>query len=337
LVSRFLAERQDLLRTKKIILFSFGAPYYLDSTDISKLTAYFALYSKSSAFVDVAARVLYQELPLVGYSPVSIPGIGYDLIAVTAPDPNQVITLTLDLPADSVSTAIPALTPEVVAPPLVNMGDMVVVRTGKIIDHNGHPVPDGTVVRFTITLGGDNSGVLQQQDATTTAGVASISFRLDKAGLVEIRAASEPATISDVLQLDVKEGVAAVVTVIVPFPSETPIPSTPTPTPIPENDFVTSEGAPRFSGWMLILFVLGGGTGLASWVGRSVGSPRWGMRWALCALLGGLFVYNYLALGLPGATDVLKSGGGAVLVGLTFLGEALGALGAWLWMRGRTR
>ncbi len=337
LISRFLSERQDLLRTKKVILFSFGAPYYLDSTDISKLSAYFALYSKSSAFVDVAARVLYRELPLVGYSPVSIPGIGYDLIAVTAPDPSQIITLTPELPAGPVSTADPSLTPEAAAPLLVNMGDMVVVRTGKIIDHNGHPVPDGTVVRFSITLGGENVGVLQQQDATTTAGVASISFRLDKPGLVEISAASEPATVSTVLQVDVSEGAAAVVTVIVPFLTETVVPITSTPTPEPESDFVTLEGAPRFSGWMLILFVLGGGAGLAYWVGGSIGSPRWSMRWALCALLGGLLVYNYLALGLPGAAGALTAGGGSVLIGLTVLGEALGALGAWLWMRGRSR
>ena len=50
----------------------------------------------------------------------------------------------------------------------------------------------------------------------TMAGAAAISFRIDKPGLVEVRAASEPATISSVLQLDVKEGSAAVVTVIVP-------------------------------------------------------------------------------------------------------------------------
>jgi beta-N-acetylhexosaminidase len=337
LLRQFLSERQDLLRAKKVILFSFGAPYYLDSTDISKFSAYFGLYSKSSAFVEVAARVLYQELPLDGHSPVSIPGIGYDLIFITAPDPGQIISLTLDLPADPAATAISSLTPEPTAMPSFNMGDTVTVRTGTIIDQNGNPVPDGTVVRFTITLGGEGGGVLQQQDATTTGGVASTSYRLEKPGLVDIRAASEPATISEVLQLDVTEGAAAVVTVIVPVLSETVVPMPSTPVPVEESDFVTTEGAPRFGGWMLILFVLGGGTLLAYWVGGSIASARWSMRWALCVLLGGLVVYNYLALSLPGAADVLKAGGSGTLVGLTVLGELIGALCAWLWMRRRVR
>jgi beta-N-acetylhexosaminidase len=62
LISRFLRERPDLLREKNVILFSFGAPYYFDTTTISKLTAYYALYSKQPQFVDVAARLLFQEL-----------------------------------------------------------------------------------------------------------------------------------------------------------------------------------------------------------------------------------------------------------------------------------
>jgi beta-N-acetylhexosaminidase len=94
LISRFLSERQDLLREKRVILFSFTAPYYFDATDISKLSAYYALYSKQPAFIDVAARLLYQELTPLGYSPVSIPGTGYDLIKVTSPNPDQVITLS---------------------------------------------------------------------------------------------------------------------------------------------------------------------------------------------------------------------------------------------------
>ncbi len=335
LVHQFLADRQDLLRAKKIILFSFGAPYYFDSTDIAKLSAYFALYSKSPAFVDVAARVLYQELPQDGHSPVSIPGIGYDLITVTAPDPGQIISLFLDLPAVSAPTASPSLTPEPTAMPSFNLGDMVTVRTGIILDNNGNPVPDDTVVRFAVSLGGEGGGVFQQQDASTAAGVAGISFRIDKPGLVEIRAASEPATISEVLQLDVTEGAAAVVTVIVPAQSETVAPATFTPVPVEENDFVTLSGAPRFSGWMLILFMLAGGFLLAYWVGLGLGKSRWGMRWGLCALLGGLLAYNYLALGLPGAANALKAGGGGTLVGLTVLGELFGALCAWLWMRER--
>jgi beta-N-acetylhexosaminidase len=78
-VTRLLSERSDLIREKKVIGFAFNAPYYLDATDIAKLTAYFGIYSKISAFMDVAARVLFQELSPVGALPVSVPGVGYDL------------------------------------------------------------------------------------------------------------------------------------------------------------------------------------------------------------------------------------------------------------------
>ena len=54
-----------------VILFSFGAPYYFDTTTISKFTAYFALYSKQPQFVDVASRLLFQELSPTGAAPVS--------------------------------------------------------------------------------------------------------------------------------------------------------------------------------------------------------------------------------------------------------------------------
>jgi beta-N-acetylhexosaminidase len=333
LIHNFMTERQDILRIKKTILLSFGAPYYFDSTDVAKFTAYFALYSKAPAFVDIAARVIYKELTPEGDSPVSIPGIGYELIDITAPDPAQIISLFLDRPADSTPAASPSLTPEPTAMPLFNLGDSVTVRTGTILDHNGNPVPDGTVVRFSISLAGEGGGILQQQDSTTMAGAAAISFRIEKPGLVEIRAASEPATTSTVLQLDVKEGSAAVVTVIVPILSETVVPTATTAVPEEVSDFVTADGEPRFGGWMLSLFVLGGGALLAYWVGSSSGRSRWGMRWALCALLGGLLTYNYLALGLPGAGDALKAGGGGALIGLTVLGEIVGAVCAWLWMQ----
>ena len=39
-----------------MIVFAFGAPYYLDSTEISKLTAFFALYSPASPFSTVKVR-----------------------------------------------------------------------------------------------------------------------------------------------------------------------------------------------------------------------------------------------------------------------------------------
>jgi len=79
LLQRFLSERQDLLRNKHVVVFAFNAPFFLDATDISKVTAYYCVYSKTAPFVDVAARLLFRELTPSGTLPVSVDGIGYDL------------------------------------------------------------------------------------------------------------------------------------------------------------------------------------------------------------------------------------------------------------------
>ncbi len=85
-LSRFLVERPDILRDANVIVFALDAPYYLDTTEISKLTAYYGIYSTTEMFIDTAVRALFQEVPLSGKSPVSIEGISYDL---AEPDPTR--------------------------------------------------------------------------------------------------------------------------------------------------------------------------------------------------------------------------------------------------------
>ena len=340
LLRRFFSERPNLLRNRNVILFSFTAPYYLDATDISKVTAYYALYSKQPAFVDIAARLLFQQISLQGASPVSIPAVGYDLITVTSPDPAQIIPLSLDqevlfTPTSEVigSATPPTTTPEPTQIPLYRIGDRIAVRAGPILDHNQHIVPDETVVSFTMSTLDEGGGILQQVDATTLGGIAHASFAIDKPGKVEIRATSEPAQISGVLQFDASNEGAAV-TVIVPQVTVTPGPVTLTATAVPENDLISLEGYPRVGIWLLVLLAISGGAALAFWAVSRIVSPRWGLRWALCVFLGGLLAYNYLALDFPGVAEWIASGAGAfgVLL-LTFAGEVIGALGAWIWLQ----
>jgi beta-N-acetylhexosaminidase len=337
LLRRLFAERPNLLRNKNIILFSFTAPYYLDATDISKLTAYYALYSKQPAFVDVAARLLFQQqVSLQGSSPVSIPAVGYDLIFETSPDAAQVIPLSLDEGGLTTPTIEAETTPATVEPtkiPLYRIGDMIAVRAGPILDHNQHMVPDGTVVRFTMSTR-DESGVISQQiESTTSTGIARASFAIDRPGIVEIRASSEPAVVSEALQFDASNEGAAV-TVVVPTVSATQETIVPTLTATVVNRLVSPEGYPRMGVWMLVLLTVFGGALLTFWAISRIISPRWGLRWALCSFIGGLIAYNYLALGMPGAAQWVSSGAGAygVLL-LTLVGETLGAFAAWLWMR----
>jgi beta-N-acetylhexosaminidase len=330
---RFLSERQDLLRNKRVVVFAFNAPYYLDATDISKVTAYYGLFSKSAPFVEVAARLLFQELTPSGSLPVSVPGIGYDLLSATAPDPGQVIQLYLDLPSAPTPTTVPTGTPEPTATPYFRVGDTVTVRTGVILDYNQHPVPDNTGVRFSLIQSGEG-GVVQQVEAATVGGVARASFSIERAGLLEIHAASDPAATSVVLQLDItSEGVS--VTVVAP--TSTAEPATPTPeiTLTPEETSLSpiSEGYPGFSGWIAMVMFLGGLAYLALWLGGRLFSTRWGLRWAFCAILGGLLAYNYLALGLPGSAGWIKASGLAGILGVVILGAALGFAGGWLWVK----
>ncbi len=143
ILKRFLAERPDLFQQKRLIVFAMTAPYYLDATNISKLTAYYGLYSKVSPFIDAAAYLLFGELRATGSPPVSVPGIGYDLNDALFPDPGFTIPLEFDIPSPQ-QVITGTTTPEPLPPPEYRIGDMVPLRAGMIYDFNGNPVPDGT-------------------------------------------------------------------------------------------------------------------------------------------------------------------------------------------------
>jgi beta-N-acetylhexosaminidase len=330
LISRFLRERPNLSRDKHLILFSFGAPYYFDTTTTSKFTAYFTLYSKQPQFIDVAARLLFQELTPVGASPVSIPGIGYDLISVTSPDPNQIISLSLDLaPLPAVTES--ALTPEPTPIPLFQIGDTIAIRTGVIKDHNGNSVPDGTVVQFSMLLTGEGGGIVKQVDAVTTQGVARAAFGLDKPGLLEINVTSEPAVISEVLQLDVSQSGAVAVTVVVPELTESIEPTPQAPIVEKEDPYISKQGYPLFSAWFLaVLFII-----FSIWIVYGIGSRitanRAAIRWVLGIALGGLVAYNFLIFGILGINNWLLVRGLSGVIAFIFIGELIGFIAGLIW------
>lgn len=328
--SRFLAERPDLFRQKNLIVFAFNAPYYLDATEISKLTAYYGLYSKAPQFVEVAARLLFGEIPAPpGNLPVSVPGVGYDLISFTAPDPNQTIPLMLDQPQQPVLEGTP--TPEPPPAPEFEIGDLIAVRTGVILDHNGHPVPDGTPVRFIMSSGGE--AVVLPQIETTSGGVARSTFLIEQSGRLEFRVESEPATQSTVLAFDIApvEGEAQP-TEVAPQPTENPE-TEPTPTAAPA--VVETPTPPRtqtnLTDWFMALLVtLGLGLGIY-YLMLNWGATRWSVRGSFLSLIGGLLAYTYLALGLPGSAMIVQQAGSWGVLLITVLGSTLGWGTAWGW------
>lgn len=337
-----LDRRPDLAQSKRMVVFGLDAPYDLDATDISKIDVYYELYAKTAAFTDVAARLLFQEIAATGASPVSVPGIGYDIIQATGPSPDQIIPLTVRAAgAAETPEATPANGPE----EGFTVGDVALVQTGAIIDTNGHLVPDGTPVEFVLTYQGENLPVVLS--AETVSGVAQTSVTLDGLGVLSISCHSDPARVSQVVQLNVQEGVPAFPTVIAPTPEPTetvePSPTVLSATETPQAATPASSAQNPPTGLGAADFILGMlAVGWISWAGGQMTTlqeraSRKGAipRQALYAAVGGLIGYNYLALSLPG-TRALVGWMGIVATPLAAaIGGGLAMLVTDVWIRTR--
>lgn len=337
-LKKFLSTRPDLYRNKRIITFALNAPYYLDSTDISKLTAYYGIFSKVPAFINIAARILFQELQANGSLPVSVPGIGYDLITATSPDPTQVIPLTLDQPEVNHQNPTPSqsqtVTPTV--PPFFNVGDTLPIKTGIIYDTNHHPVPDGTVVRFLFTVGGEG-GSVQQTETVTSAGVARTTFRIPSTEMLEIRAVSDPAISSQLLRLDISGPGGGMITAIAPspIPSITPEPTiTLQPTIQATNSpAIANQSETRMVTWLLVMLIVWAAAAGMYWFVSWRFSIRWGIRFALGGAVGGVTGYLASMVWWPKPDSNGEGLGGISVLFIALLGMLLGWLVIWIWYR----
>ena len=339
-LKRLLAERVDLLQNKNVIVISYGEPYYLDSTEIAKLTAYYALYDKTQAALEIAARLLMQEAQPLGSLPVSLAPVGYDLRQQTAPTSNQVIPIALLTTSMStmeiISTPDAPFSAPVTPVPLFRMGETVRIQAGPVRDKNNHTVPDGTVVRFTIRLAGEDL-IIAQPEATTIDGLATISYRIDRDGIFEVTATSEPAMVSGTLVLNTQGGLAQV---IMPTPTPT-IQPTPTRTPPPIQTLFPSKspepaanttGFPSMMDWFLIVLILIAGFGVAFLVGfRWWGGSKWAIRSGFCALIGGLLAYLLLTLGIDSLAEMVKESGSWFIIQMTMTGMLFGWVVALIW------
>lgn len=330
-LERFLAERPDLFQQKRIIVFSFTAPYYLDATNISKLTAFYSLYSKTPQFVDTAAYLLFGELRPTGASPVSIPGIGYDLIEALFPDPLRLIPLELDLAQNAASGAETTPSPE--PPPEYHIGDLLPLRTGVIQDHNGNPVPDGTPVTFIMTSGVEATSIRQEEFSQD--GIAKTVFIINVPGAIEVHAESENA-VSGILRFDIpspiSNGIEATVTeqpTSTPEPTATAIPvSIPPPMTTIQPELPAQTG---FTDWFIaILLALG-----ISWsVYRLIcliGQAQWGLRAGFLSFASGMLAYSYLAFDLPGSQEWLSDSIARAVLIVTILGCFFGIFAGFIW------
>ncbi len=339
-VSTFLAQRPDLVRTKRIVVFAFNAPYYLDATDLSKVTAYYALYSRTSEFVTVAARLLFRDMTPAGAPPVTVASIGYNLLDITKPDPEQIIVLDWQ--------AANPESPDNPQPALLDVNDTISLTTGIILDHNGHAVPDGTPVTFRVFYA--EAQLPELLVAATVDGVATKALQLGRRGGIEITASSGPATASNTLRMTVEDegfGITEIVPTSppteTPQPTETDVPptatATPTLTPSPtptEVPALPPAGRVDFRAFFLMCLglvgILVGGYRLGT---LEESQPRLGVRVALAGAIGMLIGYNYFALGFPGTAIgyLWLRDFAAPIASIAFgiVGLALG----WYWFVGR--
>jgi len=348
-VRRFLAERADALRPRPyLVVLACDAPYYLDATEISKLSAYYVAYSRSGLFIEALVRALFNEFVPTGASPVSVPGINYDLLTQVSPAPDQTLTLQYEIIKSSPEekhTPEAGSTPEpttVVTPtlesPHVGVGDKLRLRTGVIVDHNDHPVPDGTPVQFILSY--PREGLERSVVALTRGGVAETVITLDRTGQLDISVQADPAPRTLVLQITISEGESAIIITPTPTPlPPTPVPSptsSPTPEPLPEVERTAvptpqpaQEGTGEETGGVrragisdLLLAIVG--AGLIAVAGYHFGWMRHksitqAMRLALWCGIAGLVLYVLYTLQLPVMARLREMGvwmaGGMALLG----------------------
>ena len=222
-IRRFLAERADALRDSHIVVLAYDAPYFLDATEISKLSAYYVTYSRIEPFIEVSLRSLFGEFAPGGTPPVSVSGINYDLETRISPDPEQTISVFVGEPIE---------TEEPTPGPLqLKVEDEMDLHTSIIVDHNGHPVPDGTPIQFIFAY--PQEGLEHSTTSTTLEGVAETSYTLERTGQLDISIQADPVPRTVSLQITIQEGQPARIVSITPTPRPTHTPS-PTSTPAPE-------------------------------------------------------------------------------------------------------
>jgi len=333
-VKLFLKQLSDSLRNKKIVVLAYNAPYYLDTTEISKLTAYYGTYSKVPAFIDASVRALFRQFNLQGAPPVTVQGINYDLILRMEPDPDQVIEI---MPINASMEGTP--TGETPGSIGVKVGDTLELRTSIIRDKNGNPVPDGTPVVFRFFYPAETLE-LPRLEATTVNGIAKAAIKLERTGQLEITAASGPAFKSITLIVAIEGDEPATIATVVPpatatptvtptpTPTPTPVPPTPTPSPTPQPtvEVISPEagsssrrvGVGAFFLSLVAMFTVGGaGYALRRNEGRS---PTQRLRTFLWVLICGTAGYIAYGLSWPGAGFFLRISRhwGAPLMALVF-------------------
>ncbi len=203
-VKRFLDAPPVDLRNKNLIGIAYNVPYHLDSTEVSKLSAYFAVYSKTNAAVDAGFRALFGDVTPKGHPPVSVSGIFYDVADATQPDPARSIAVQIfGQPSDAVRDT-----------------RVLGVVAGPILDRNGNPVADGTSVSFRLVK---DDGASSAATVSTVDGLAGA--QLTAAGPGHYTATAAVGALASAPLSVTVQGDTVTASTAVPTPVEAPAPA----------------------------------------------------------------------------------------------------------------
>ncbi|MEA3308781.1 MAG: glycoside hydrolase family 3 N-terminal domain-containing protein [Chloroflexota bacterium] len=302
-LAEFLEQEAQVLAGKLVVL-NFGVPYGLDSTDVSKLALYYALYSPEEAFVQAGVRALFGGLPAAGHSPLSIPALNYNLAVQTEPAAEQVISLSV------VTESGQEMTPEEERG--IRKDDVIYLRTSVIIDRNGLAVPDGTAVEFILTYPQENR--VEMLAAETEDGVAFVPITLDRIGQLDITVKSGEVVPFFHLQLTIREGQSVIMISTTPTPKTTEAPN-PTSIPVlmpllPAELHLPVPQRGYLLGWGLLGWVAMGLLGFASAFSQQLKfevSLRVGLWGGIGSLLGYILVVSSSEYIFPGGIYWLAS------------------------------
>ncbi|MCB0060660.1 MAG: hypothetical protein KDE19_01035 [Caldilineaceae bacterium] len=187
-VKEFLREESELLSNKQIIVLSLNVPYFLDATEISKLTAYIGVYSKTQPFLESAVRTLFRSYTPTGAPAVSVPGTRFaNLSERLEADPTADLQLTIEVNGEVVDSSPESNTP------VVTVGSVLRMHVDQILDHNGHLVPDGTPVEFHLVYENPEM-TLAVDPVLTRRGSATTEVVLTQPGRLSISATVGDAT-----------------------------------------------------------------------------------------------------------------------------------------------
>ncbi len=183
-LKRFLAPPWVTLADgKKLVVIAFSSPYHLDATELSKVTAYFAVYSKSEPFREVALRAVFQDVTrFPGALPVDVDGAAYYLPYQLAPDPSVAIPLVVEWPEGGATA-----------------GGTLRAEAGPVRDRNGNLVPDGKSVEFRFE---PETGTATSIVALSHDGKAEAQYKAVAAGQLKVTATSGGAS-SETRSVDV--------------------------------------------------------------------------------------------------------------------------------------